>query len=674
MFCQKCGKPATDNNRFCTECGSPLETGQMASPPVLSAAAATLNISSQAESDALIGQTIADKYRIDALLGKGGMGKVYRATRLFIGDAVALKVMSAERVSDHTAVERFRREAQAAARLKHPNAVSIYDFGVSSQGIVYLVMELVAGQSLRHIISQQGPLTPAAASEILNQVCAALEEAHKHNIIHRDIKPDNIVVDARGDGLSVKVLDFGIAKLRDLSATATNLTQTGSVVGTPNYMSPEQCLGEELDHRSDIYSLGIVLYESLTGIVPFNSPTSAAIVVQQVTQPPPPLRSINISISPMVESVVMRALQKKREDRPQTALALAREFSAAVRGAAFGVSNTGSVLNAPTAGGAAAGLAPTVQMSAPVMSSGSVTPVSLQTPVAGQLRQWPDSAIAAPSRKRRLSIIIAVAAVALAAVGAIFYMNASSTKKSILDEIKKGNLVKPRGGSAFDLYFKNKNELAESDKTRIADEAVPALEKRGEEVLGRAKEDFTRSEDEWDEAGQIYSWLNDLRPKPAYEARKYFAQASLAFVKGDYAKALPDYERCVQLESSWALALNRTGATHVRLDNKRKARYYYERAVNVEPNWINPWINLGNLCFGMGDYAAADIAAQRILQIDPQRSSGHRLRALLYEKQGFWCEAVQSYKQAIEYAYRTPDFDVGDVRRRMGKISSYPCY
>src|SRR5205085_6423060 len=139
----------------------------------------------------------------------------------------------------------------------------------------------------------------------------------------------NIVVAATPEGLSVKVLDFGIAKLRDLAATASNLTQTGSVVGTPHYMSPEQCLGEELDHRSDIYSLGIVLYEALTGIAPFNSPTSAAVVVQQVTQLPPPLRSINLTISPAVEAVVLHALEKRREARPQTAGALAQELSAA---------------------------------------------------------------------------------------------------------------------------------------------------------------------------------------------------------------------------------------------------------------------------------------------------------------------------------------------------------
>src|ERR1051325_6317917 len=354
MVCPSCETQNNEGARFCSNCGGGLgQSTEPASPIVdcgtqaaTAVAAAVVHdgevthvrsaisksdVSTfvanpspappppQTGSDALLGRTIEGKYRIDAKLGAGGMGAVYRAHRLLIGDEGAGKILHPQHVSEPQATERFRREAQAAARLKHPNAVSIYDFGVTSDGLVYLVMELVEGQSLREIIKQQGPLTPSAAAEVINQVCAALDEAHRQQIVHRDLKPDNIVV---------KVLDFGIAKLRDL--TAGNLTQTGSVMGTPHYMSPEQCLGEELDSRSDIYSLGIVLYEMLIGVVPFNSPTSTAVVVQHVNQAPPSLRAMNLSISPAVETVVLHALAKKREDRPQTAAALAGELNAAV--------------------------------------------------------------------------------------------------------------------------------------------------------------------------------------------------------------------------------------------------------------------------------------------------------------------------------------------------------
>jgi serine/threonine-protein kinase len=278
--------------------------------------------------DELIGRTIESRYRIDGLIGLGGMGSVYRVTRVLIGDEVAMKILHTERVADPHAGERFRREAQAAARLKHPNAVSIYDFGITSDGLQYLVMELLEGVSLRQIIKQEGPLPPSVAAEITTQVCAALDEAHGRHIVHRDIKPDNIIINSTIAGLRVKVLDFGIAKLRD--DVASHLTQTGSVMGTPHYMSPEQCLGEELDSRADIYSMGIVLYEMLCGRVPFNSPVSTAVVVQHVNQPPQSLRSINTGISPQVEAVVFHALEKRREARPATASGLARELTAAV--------------------------------------------------------------------------------------------------------------------------------------------------------------------------------------------------------------------------------------------------------------------------------------------------------------------------------------------------------
>lgn len=366
MTCKTCNTPNNEGARFCSSCGGELVQSTV-SPQSINAGgaraaagvapayapvddevtqvrtavskseAATVEATSPSSgesahqnipSEPVLGRTIEGKYRVDSRLGVGGMGAVYRAQRLMIGDDVAIKILHPQHVSEPGATERFRREAQAAARLKHPNAVSIYDFGVTSDGLVYLVMELVEGQSLREVIKQNGPLTPSAAAAVIKQVCAALDEAHRHQIVHRDLKPDNIVVKPMLNGLRVKVLDFGIAILRDL--TAGNLTQSDHVMGTPRYMSPEQCLGEEIDSRSDIYSLGIVLYEMLVGVVPFNAPTPTAIVVQQVNQAPPFLRGANLGISAAVESAVMHALAKRREDRPQSARALAAEFSAAV--------------------------------------------------------------------------------------------------------------------------------------------------------------------------------------------------------------------------------------------------------------------------------------------------------------------------------------------------------
>src|SRR5262252_5522380 len=313
MVCPNCGN-VTDGNRFCTQCGAVLASSLAPTAPASGGAQSPAAFSPLSASGALTGRTLDQKYYLESKLGVGGMGTVYRAGRLLIGDRVAVKVLHPDRMADPHAVERFRREAQNASRLKHPNVVTVYDFGVSREG-------------LRYLVHRHGRPAETVAAEIIRQVCAALDETHRQGIVHRDIKPENILVQTIPGGLHVKVLDFGIAALRD--GKAGRLTLTGAVVGTPHYMSPEHCLGEELDGRSDIYSLGIVLFEMLTGVVPFDSPTTTAIAIKHVNDPPPPPRILNPKISPAVESVVLRALKKRRDARPQTAGEMARELIAA---------------------------------------------------------------------------------------------------------------------------------------------------------------------------------------------------------------------------------------------------------------------------------------------------------------------------------------------------------
>jgi serine/threonine protein kinase len=677
MNCTNCGHLLTDNLHFCTQCGSPIGQAVCFTPVPTPAAHPFGAPQASPRTGSLIGLTLDSKYRLDSLLGSGGMGEVFSATRLLIGDRVALKVMNAEQMSDPNAVERFRREAQAAARLKHPNAVSIYDFGVSQQGMVFLVMELVEGQSLRQILRQQGPLTSTAAAEIFQQTCAALDEAHKQQIIHRDLKPDNILIKANASGVQVKVLDFGIAKMRDLAVTASNLTQTGSVVGTPQYMSPEQCLGEELDQRSDIYSLGIVMYEALSGIAPFNAPNSAAVVVQQVTQSPPAIRTLNPSLTPQVEAVVLHALEKRREARPQTAGALAQELSAAVQGGVIYTPNPHTASQMPVITGVNPTLAPTMQMNIPAMPGGANTPAGALFNSGAQIGQWHSGAQATPSpqKKNYLPIILGIAALILIVAGVLLYLNTSSAKNSIISEIKKGNLVKPEGNSAYDLYFKNKNDLKDKDKTDIANESISQLEKRGDDILSQLKQEANESEAEWSEAIRVYTWLNDLRPQKSYEARKYFSQASLTFLKGDFKKALADYQRTIEIESSWALALNRLGRTYVKVNNMESARDYYERATKAEPSWINPWMNLGGAYMKLKNPWAAEESLHHALQLDPQKANAHYMLAQTYEMQEKWCAAVEEYEQTINNSGSpsSTGFDETDSARKKLEKIRYRC-
>jgi len=329
MVCPNCGTPGS-GKRYCTHCGTELLPPPGTSVPTSNISTAPVTAPSLVVSDALTGRTLDEKYHLESRLGEGGMGVVYRARRVLIGDTVAVKVLHGKQVADPKAVERFRREAQTAARLKHPNVVRVYDFGVSKEGLNYLVLELVEGESLRRMIEQNGTLTEAQAGEIIPPVCAALDEAHSQGVVHRDIKPENILVETTPSGVRVKVLDFGIAALRDV--TAGRLTQTGGTMGTLHYMSPEHCLGEKLDGRADIYSLGVVLFEMLTGVVPFDSHTPTAIAIKQVNQPAPVPHTINPNVSPAVEAVILRALEKDRHARPQTAGDLAKELTAAIAG------------------------------------------------------------------------------------------------------------------------------------------------------------------------------------------------------------------------------------------------------------------------------------------------------------------------------------------------------
>jgi serine/threonine-protein kinase len=283
--------------------------------------------------DPLVGRTLDGKYRIDAKISAGGMGTVYRATHILMDHTCAVKVMHDSMLTDPAAISRFQREAKAAARIRHQNAIAVTDFGITSDQVVYLVMEYFDGRSLRNVLDQSGPLGPQRTAEILERAASALSVAHGLGIIHRDLKPDNIMVRVTPEGdEEVKVLDFGIAKLKGVTGGTEQLTVTGTVIGTPNYFSPEQCRAMELDARSDIYSLGIVAYELLSGTVPFTAETPLAVAMMHTVDQPPSLVERVPGLPREVEEVVMRALSKRPEDRPQSAVELAREFSAAVQG------------------------------------------------------------------------------------------------------------------------------------------------------------------------------------------------------------------------------------------------------------------------------------------------------------------------------------------------------
>jgi tetratricopeptide (TPR) repeat protein len=276
-------------------------------------------------------RTLDGKYEISRLLGQGGMGAVFEAVQRGIERQVAIKLINPSFVANEQALERFKREALASGRVKHPNAITVYDFGVTSEGVAFLAMEFLRGSSLRDELSRVRVMEPQRVVELLAPVCAAVESAHRQNIVHRDLKPDNIFLERLDDDtITPKVLDFGIAKLRTAEPGAPDLTGEGSSIGTPAYMSPEQAKGLHLDARSDVYALGVIAYEMLSGALPFQSTSPMGFLVQHMMEAPIPLSAANPRISAAVEEAVMRALDKAPDARPQSALEFGRSLARAV--------------------------------------------------------------------------------------------------------------------------------------------------------------------------------------------------------------------------------------------------------------------------------------------------------------------------------------------------------
>ena len=284
------------------------------------------------DKDSRIGLILDSKYKLIESLGEGGMGSVFRAERLHIGDQVAVKLLHHDLVREKQALERFRREARTAAMIRHPNVVSIHDFsdGTANGTEAYIVMELVQGVSLGNLLRREGRMTPKRAVHLMHDICTGVGVAHRQGLLHRDLKPDNVIVappSHEGDEEIAKVVDFGLAKVRDVGATA--LTKTGVVLGTLYYMSPEQCSGEELDARADVYSLGAMFYEMLTGNPPFRANNMTGLISKHLHEQPP-LFPRTFEISPALESVCMRALAKDRNQRPPDAIAFGRDLQKAL--------------------------------------------------------------------------------------------------------------------------------------------------------------------------------------------------------------------------------------------------------------------------------------------------------------------------------------------------------
>ncbi len=395
-----------------------------------------------ASPDTLVGRTIAGKFIIEAHIGSGAMGAVYRARQIALEKTVAIKVLHGEHAGEPQFVARFHREAKAASRLNHPNSMQVIDFGEDPDGLLYIAMEYLDGRSLHRVLREDRPLPASRIAEILMQTLAALAVAHDMGVVHRDLKPENIIVlsgtddDGRPRDI-VKVCDFGIAKISDGRAyrsgtggdreSAAPATTAGLIVGTPEYMSPEQGRGEKLDPRSDLYAVGVILFEMLTGRVPFEAENAIGVLLRHVTEAAPrPSEVAGGEVHAGLEAVCTRAMQKARDARYPNA----REMRASLRSAIDGESGGGGVrvMTATPAPGTAA----TVQIEAPpgiaVASAGAAGEDSKGKPTLVATT----AAIEGAPRKRATTLVATVALLAaIVGIGGGLWMFRGRTRAPV---------------------------------------------------------------------------------------------------------------------------------------------------------------------------------------------------------------------------------------------------
>jgi eukaryotic-like serine/threonine-protein kinase len=365
-----------------------------------------------------VGQTVGN-YNITAKLGEGGMGVVYLAEHPVIGRKVALKAIHPELSRNLEVVSRFKAEAKSVNQIGNEHIVDVSDFGNTPDGEFYFIMEFLQGESLADCLRREKLLQPNRAVQIAAQVADALSASHGHGIIHRDLKPENIFLITRGQSRDfVKVLDFGLAKLTQGEEKVSHKTRTGSVMGTPYYMAPEQCEGKAgIDHRADVYSLGVILFEMMTGRVPFGGEGYGEIIVKHLTMPPPAPRDINPAITPAQQSVVLHALAKKRDERFssmdefRTAMLDPERYAGSSRATRLpaAAANTGNVDSSLSLRGGEVGGVKQGPMPSTFRHAGEVM----------------DEEIAIP-RSRKGLVVGVVAAAALAAAGAVFFLKRQS--------------------------------------------------------------------------------------------------------------------------------------------------------------------------------------------------------------------------------------------------------
>jgi Flp pilus assembly protein TadD/predicted Ser/Thr protein kinase len=532
----------------------------------------------------LIGRTIADgRYEIVGLLGEGGMGAVYQARQVAVDRLVALKLIVPEMVKSPAAAVRFHREMKLTAKIEHPNTIRVYDFG-ETEGQLFLAMELLRGRTLTQVLADVGRLELARIVRIASQVTRALQAAHSEGVVHRDLKPDNIMLlEQYGEHDVVKVLDFGIAK--SLDEQEADMTAAGAVIGTPAYMSAEQAMGEPVDQRSDLYSLGIILYEMASGRVPFTASALTALLVAHATETPPPLAQVARGVHPGLAALVEELLRKDPATRPQTAKEVEWRLDALVGGLAVSATMPGQM-----AGSMAGSIAATM----PGQMAGSMAG-QVASPMGGPTRNLQAPPQAAKPKSRGLWVALVAAVLVGGGVGAVVLMAGRGEHAQ----------PKPAGDVAARLA---------AAKAKLAGFGDPAP-------------------------------TDACPPDAAADAAELVLEARQA-IAGDPARAIAAADKALQKCPSAAAAHNVRGNALQKQGKLEDAGDAYARALQFAPSYDAPRFNLGVVQLRRRDPAAIATFSE-ILRRKPDDPDAYKSRAQAYVNEARYHEAASDLEEAL---------------------------
>jgi serine/threonine protein kinase/Flp pilus assembly protein TadD len=664
--CSNCGTDNTQDSEFCKKCGTQMGESEAKPIPTQTLEAAKEELTT--------GSTFADRYQIIEELGRGGMGRVYKATDTKIKEKVALKLIKPEIASDKKTLERFGNELRIARKITHKNVGKMFDINEEG-GTHYITMEYVSGQDLKGLIRQSGQLGTGTSLSIAKQVCDGLAEAHKVGVIHRDLKPGNIMIDREGN---VRIMDFGIAR----SLKEKGITGAGVMIGTPEYMSPEQVEGKEVDQRSDIYSLGVILYEMATGRVPFEGDTALTIAVKHKTEEPKNPKEFNTQLSEDLSKVILRCLEKDKDKRYQSAGEVRDELSNIEEGIPtteqkiperkpftsreITVQFSPKKLFVPAAivvalvivGAIIWRLLPQKDAIPPLTGKPSLVIMYFENNTGHEnldhyRKAISDLLITDLSQSRHLDVVGGDRLFnILEDLNLMEAKNYSSNalrdvaSKGRASHILQGNYTKAEDVFRISVMLHEANTMKRVSSEMFEGTGEKSIFSMVDKITTTIKSSFAISADEI--AADIDENIEDITTSFP-EALKYYIESRRYFNSGDYRESIPLMEKAVEIDPEFAMAYRSLAMSYDNLGFIAESRKYITKALDLADRLPEKErLQITGDFYGQKEktYDKAIEAYLRLLELYPEDTRGNHNLAIRYDALEQWDKAIERYEFA----------------------------